>query len=159
MKDYEIPVDDIAKYILSFAQYTGDVITNLKLQKLLYYAQAWFLVNNEGRRLFPEEIEAWQYGPVIPSIYQKYKDFGRTPIEVDYDYEKDFGYLPENVRQYLSEFCEKFFSLSAAELVGMTHQERPWREAMAAGAGTPISTDVMFEYYTELLNDEQEKSI
>ena len=59
--NYEIPVDDVAKYIIAFANYTGDVITNLKLQKLLYYAQAWFMVNNGGRKLFKEDIEVWEY--------------------------------------------------------------------------------------------------
>lgn len=153
MKNYEIPVDVIARYIIAFAQYTGDVVTNLKLQKLLYYAQAWFLVNNDGKKLFPEDIEAWQYGPVVPSVYKKYKSFGRNPIEIDCNFEKDFEHLPKNIREYLSEFCEKFLSLSAAELVGMTHQETPWCEAAAQGVGTPISTDTMFVYYTELLNN------
>ena len=75
-----ISVYEVANYTLFFAYKRGDLLTNLKLQKLLYYIQAWFLVKNQGQPLFKENIEAWQYGPVVREIYDKYKCFGRNPI-------------------------------------------------------------------------------
>src|SRR5258708_40323860 len=58
---------------LSFAGDEKDPLTNLRLQKLLYYAQAWSLVLRESE-LFPEEIQAWRWGPVVPAVYDKLPD-------------------------------------------------------------------------------------
>ncbi len=146
---------EIADYILCIAQENGDLITNLKLQKLLYYAQAWFLVNNNNERLFSDEIEAWQYGPVIPAVYNKYQKFGRSPIVIDCDIENDFNNINDCTKEYLREFCQYFFRFSATDLVSMTHQEKPWLEAVEQGLNTPINTDTMYNFYSEMLEDEK----
>lgn len=151
-----IPVEDVARFILCLALENGDRITNLKLQKLLYYAQAWFLVNNNNQLLFEEDIIAWQYGPVVLSIYEKYKNFGRQPIEIECNIESDFKDMSISIKHYLTEFCEVFFRFSATELVGMTHQEEPWIEAISKGTGTPISTETMYKFYTDMLKNEKE---
>lgn len=146
---------DIAKYIICIAQNNGDNITNLKLQKLLYYAQAWFLVNNNNQPLFTEDIEAWQYGPVVPSVYNEYKYCGRNPIDIHCeDIMSGFPMLNKNVKQYLSEFCDVFLRFSATELVGMTHAEKPWIEA-----DNIIDTNTMYEYYSNMLENDKKKSI
>src|SRR5205823_14692025 len=68
---------------LSFAGDEKDPLTNLRLQKLLYYAQAWSLVLRESE-LFPEEIEAWRWGPVVPAVYNKLPDGqGASQIPAD----------------------------------------------------------------------------
>lgn len=144
----------IADFIICLANLNGDTITNLKLQKLLYYAQAWFLVNNNNQRLFSDEIQAWQYGPVVPSVYEQYQSFGRTPIFIDCNIETDFEDLSIEVKRYLREFCETFLRFSATELVGMTHQELPWNQAVKEGYRTSINTDTMFHYYTNMLNQD-----
>ena len=79
--DRKIKASDVSDLFLCWASIDGDLITNLKLQKLLYYAQAWHLAHF-GSPLFSDDIEAWQYGPVIKSIYQKYSKFGNQPIKV-----------------------------------------------------------------------------
>ena len=147
---------DVAKYILCIAQNNGDTITNLKLQKLLYYAQAWYLVNNDNQKLFEDSICAWQYGPVVQAVYDKYNTFGRLPIVIeDCDLEKNEN-LEESVKIYLNEFCETFFRYSATELVTMTHQEKPWIEAISKGYGSEIDTDSMYKFYTNMLKNEKE---
>ena len=70
---------DIADYFVRLANETGDYISNLKLQKLVYYAQAWYLAISD-EALFEEDFEAWVHGPVIPELYQEYKSFGWRPI-------------------------------------------------------------------------------
>lgn len=55
---------------------------------------------------------------------------------------------------YLAEFCEEFLKYSATELVGMTHQEQPWIEAINKGIYTPICTDTMYEFYTDMLKND-----
>ena len=66
---------DVAKYLLYIAFQNGDTITNLKMQKLLYYAQAWYMVNNDAKLLFTDEIQAGKYGPVRPVVYQFFKEY------------------------------------------------------------------------------------
>ena len=144
---------DVSKYIICLAQRNGDIITNLKLQKLLYYAQAWYLVNNNNSKLFEDDIEAWQYGPVVPKVYNEFKSFGRKPIILDCDLERDFPDLSEDDKHYLNEFCEAFFRFSATELVAMTHQEKPWIEAINNGVHSIINTDTMYKFYTDMLNN------
>lgn len=146
---------DVAKYILCIAQNNGDTITNLKLQKLLYYAQAWYLVNNDNQKLFEDSICAWQYGPVVQAVYDKYKTFGRLPIELK-DCDGKCDNLSDNVKTYLNEFCETFLDFSATALVSMTHQEEPWIEAISKGYGSEINTDTMYNFYSKMLRDEEE---
>lgn len=146
----------IADFIICLAQENGDLITNLKLQKLLYYAQAWFLVNNNNQKLFNDDIVAWQYGPVVRAVYERYQSFGRKPINIECNIHTDFEDLSVEVKNYLREFCENFLRFSATELVGMTHQELPWNEAVRKGQGSIISTDTMFDFYTRMLQDETE---
>lgn len=145
---------DIAKFIICLAQDNGDLITNLKLQKLLYYAQAWYLVNFNNQKLFQDDIQAWQYGPVVPSVYSEFSKFGRNPIILD-DKECDSLDLTDTIKEYLSDFCENFLRFSATELVGMTHNERPWKEAKERGVNSVIDTDLMFNFYSNMLNDEK----
>lgn len=121
---------DIAKKIISLSNpEIGDGISNLKLQKLLYYCQGVYLaLNNEP--LFDEEIEAWQYGPVVPPVYHEYKDCGSQYIpslstaEIEMKAE-DF--------EIIKEVYEVFGQFSALKLMEMTHNENPWAE-------TPVNT-------------------
>ncbi len=81
-----IAVEDVAKYLLSLFKEDAEKrvvggdevadISNLKLQKLLYYCQAYSYALM-GKPMFAEDMEAWDYGPVVPSIYQEYKKYGR----------------------------------------------------------------------------------
>lgn len=125
-------------------------LTPLKLQKLVYYCQAWSLVWEE-RPLFYEEFEAWANGPVSPTLYEKHK--GTYVINGD----------------FLSEFTEHDFSDEDAQtirvVVGfygskepfylseLTHKESPWRDArgnipMGAKCNNVITKESMREYYT-----------
>ena len=69
----------VANYLLSYAKKRNSSVDNLKLQKLLYYAQAWHLVFR-GKPLFRERIEAWVHGPVVPLIYREYRKYGYLQI-------------------------------------------------------------------------------
>ena len=71
-----------AECLLAFCNEHGDVLTNLKLQRMLYYVQGWHL-GLYGSPLFDEPFEAWIHGPVIPEIYRHYQAFGFNPIESD----------------------------------------------------------------------------
>lgn len=140
---------DIVKYIIYLANLNGDLITNLKLQKLLYYAQAWYLVNFNGRPLFSDSIEAWQYGPVVPNIYYEFNNFGRKPVDLDVQ-ESELSQFINEDREYIEEFCENFMSVSATELVGMTHNEKPWIDAYNNPSNNIIDNQAIYDYYSKL---------
>ena len=138
---------DIANYFIRLANETGSYISNLKLQKLVYYAQAWHLAIHDTP-LFEEDFEAWIHGPVIPTLYREYKDFGWKPIIKDV--QKPI--FSEDVRNFLEEVAEVYFACDAYELERMTHQEDPWFKArgglsMDAPSNEVISKESMTNYY------------
>lgn len=103
-----------------------DYISNLKLQKLLYYLQGYHLaVFNQP--LFPEKIFKWQYGPVVKEVYGKYKDFGSTVIlpEDDFDGTEIFN---QDQIDLLFDVYDNYAQFSAFKLSEMTHREDPWKK-------------------------------
>ena len=79
-------VNDIANTLLRYAENTegGDLMSNMKLQKMLYYQQGFHLAMF-GTPLFDDDLEAWMYGPVVPAVYEAYKSHGREGIPADPD--------------------------------------------------------------------------
>ena len=99
----------------------GDVVTNLKLQKLLYYAQGFNLAIN-NTPLFKEDVLAWEHGPVVREVYNQYRDNARAPIApktCPSTLTKSEKVLIENVWKVYGQF-------SAWKLRDMTHNESPW---------------------------------
>jgi len=147
---------DIAIYFLYKANIEGDLITNLKLQKLLYYAQAWYLVNF-NRPLFNDEIKAWRFGPVIESVYHKFKNFRHTAIiyRSKEEIKKKFTTTDLN---FLNEFYDIYINYSAHDLLQMSHNEAPWIEAYESTSQI-INIERMKEFYTqkyeELIGEEE----
>jgi uncharacterized phage-associated protein len=118
------------------------------MQKLLYYAQAWYLVNFK-LPLFGEAIKAWNLGPVIKEIYDAFKKYGASPIKYEVTSREPEVFTNEQIN-YLDEFYDVFIKLSAHELVNMSHNELPWREALKTAHKT-ISLDSMERYYNSLV--------
>ncbi len=139
-------VDDIAAYIL---QRSGPM-TAMKLQKLVYYSQAWSLVWDE-RPLFRAKIEAWANGPVVPTLYRQHR--GQFRLE---DWPAGD---PSGLNQVETETVDavlKFYGKKSSHwLSELTHRERPWREArkgLRAGerGSNQITQAAMAEYYDSL---------
>lgn len=143
---------DIADYFIWLANETGSFISNLTLQKLVYYAQAWHLALYD-EPLFAEDFEAWIHGPVIPSLYQEYKSFGWQPILKDANPE-----LPENIVQFLDELAQEYFACNGYELERMTHFEDPWNLAREGLPPDEPSDEIiqkvwMREYYGDRVQE------
>jgi len=102
-------------------------ISNLKLQKLLYYAQGVCLAIN-GTPLFGEQIFAWKHGPVVPGVYDEFKDFGSKPIDFNDDF--DFTAVSLDDAKLLEEVFDVFGQYSAWKLRDMTHDEPPYRNTL-----------------------------
>ncbi|MDD1443758.1 DUF4065 domain-containing protein [Dolichospermum sp. ST_sed3] len=147
-----INVFDIANYFIDISlkneidEGVTEGITNLRLQKILYFSQCAYLsVNNEV--LFTDEIEAWKYGPVIPSVYHKYKDCVNKILELPSDYTCS---LNDENKNFLNGIWELFSKYSVNELIHITHNHTPWVEAYKKGANTIIEKDTLKEYYKKI---------
>lgn len=122
---------EVAKWFLAYnrsimSDTDADTISNLKLQKLLYYAQGTFLVVNDGVPLFKDPIVAWAHGPVVECVYHEYKECGSTGIDFDENF--DFTSFETKDHNLLIEVYNNFAQFSAWKLRDMTHEERPWKE-------------------------------
>lgn len=139
------PVLDIAKKIIASTNIElGDSITNLKLQKLLYYMQGYYLAVF-AKPLFDEDIEAWMYGPVVPSVYDYYCKYERNAIPVDTS--AKVITLPDNEEDLINEILDLYSRYSASALVDMTHKEMPWATSEDKGKGQVISKEKMEKFF------------
>lgn len=135
-------VDQIASYLLTRTGAEDNDISNLKLQKLCYYAQGLITAMRGGERLFREEISAWDHGPVIPSLYHKYKANGSHPIPVVSDF--DVEQIDAQDRQVLDDILEYYGQYSAWRLRNMTHEEKPWIDAYNGNKHIPLEAMTAF---------------
>ena len=142
---------DAAKYFLAQAsEDAGDLISNLKLQKLVYYAQGFHLALYD-EPLFPEAIEAWTHGPVVPDLYRHYKKYGAGAIPCP-EY-INFSIYDDETKSMLDEVYCVFGQFAAWKLRNMTQAEYPWKLA-AQNCGT-ITHQSMQKYFKTQLNREE----
>lgn len=123
-------------------------LTQMKLHKLMYYAQGVNLAVF-SERLFGDEILAWKYGPVVRSVYDRFKGQRELSNVIDDceldDYEKISA--DENTNMVLEAVYDKFGGYSAGQLRNMTHNEAPWIEAYNEGRGSSSMDDKLIEEY------------
>lgn len=142
-KETPVSVLDVAAYIL---KKTGELST-LKLQKLVYYCQAWSLVWDDAP-LYSETIEAWVSGPVVRKLYNFHRnEFAVSRVPGDPDK------LSNNQRTTINAVLRYYGKKSSQWLSDLTHMEEPWRKARKRlppnERGTNIITLIsMAEYYS-----------
>jgi uncharacterized phage-associated protein len=143
-------VRDVAKYFLSRTDDdAGDTISNLKLQKLLYYSQGFHLAINNAV-LFTDPILAWRHGPAIRRIYAEYADYrsGGIPRPDEFDVS-----VLGNVSDLLDEVYSVYGQYSAWRLREMTHAEPPWRDTWRDdGIERIIPVESMTAYFKTLVD-------
>lgn len=155
-KQAKYPASLIAKYFVLKANETNEPITNKKLQKLLYYAQAWHLVFQD-RPLFQEQLEAWVHGPAVRSVYGIYKNYGFNPIQKDVS-KSVIARIDKEARVILDEVWRVYGKYDALYLERLTHNEKPWQKARKELEQSENSTNIidlecMKEYYRGLLQE------
>lgn len=144
-----VSVFDVTKFILS----KMGSITAMKLQKLIYYCQAWSLVW-DGEPLFEQRIEAWASGPVVYDLYQWHKGKYRIDkSDIDFD---DIRNLSKDQKETISSVIEYYSDKSPQWLSDLTHMEDPWRMARKGLADgergrQEITLGSMEEYYSSIL--------
>lgn len=136
---------DVAGYICNYPDLYVD---NLKLQKLVFYSQAISLViRNEP--LFKEDIEAWDYGPVVPGLYRKFKKY-EAQLPKTNDNIKCSNEDIEMIDLALSHYGQ----MNGCQLINLTHSEKPWQEAYAKGRNTIIEQNKIKEFYSTIYHYE-----
>lgn len=135
----------IAKYVVDYCADKGKPISNLKLQKMLYYL--WIEFYKETKKyLFSEHIYAWQFGPVVPDVYYEYCSYAGIPIiPMTNNCE---SYIVE-YKEYIDSIIEKYLPYSASELVKKTHEQgKPWSIIYKNGLGN--RNEIPFQLIKEL---------
>lgn len=141
-------VCDVAKYILE----KQGSITSMKLQKLMYYSQAWSLVWDE-ESLFDEDFEAWANGPVLRSLFNIHR--GKFKVSSSDFATDNSANLSESQRDTIDAVLVGYGNLSGQELSQLTHSEDPWKKARNGlsdliPSDNKISLADMDEYYSTL---------
>lgn len=122
----KITATDVANFFIDLANNTPeDDITNLKVNKLLYFAQGWSL-SKFGKPLFSEDIQAWKYGPVVKSIYITFHPCGDQPIQEVSCSEYADKFSPE-LTEFLIDIYNEYGKYTAGTLTSLTHKPgTPW---------------------------------
>lgn len=126
----------------------GELISNLKLQKLLYYMQGYFIAIFD-RKLFENDIEAWQYGPVVSETYNHFKGFGRASITLEAGAET--ANLNAEEQKLFDEVLSEYTQYSAIKLMNMTHEESPWMSAFNSNPKGLITKKLLSDYFKTMI--------
>jgi len=144
----------VARYLLYLASKSKEpeLITHMRLQKLLYYAQGWSLALRE-EPLFDETLEAWTHGPVAPSVYKVFKSYKEQSIPQE-EARKDSPLLSEEDKAFIKSVWRRYRRYSALELRRRTHKEPPYRNARGDlppddWSNEPLSNEDMQRFFRE----------
>jgi uncharacterized phage-associated protein len=167
------PATAVANEFLTIAKSVCNELTPMKVQKLVYFAHGWYLALT-GRPLVSDTIQAWQYGPVIPSLYQAFKEYGNSPIGTpafqgswhDGRYAWSVPRLEtssinveeiERARQVIRKVWDLYGSYTSIRLSNATHDpDGPWAQVYQDGIKSiPISNDKIKVYFQGLANASQ----
>lgn len=146
----------ISYHIINYSNEKKYNISNLKLQKLLYLVQAYFLATGP-LPCFDDEIEAWDFGPVVPAVYHRFKQFGSGNIpkllfqnndgRIIAVNGKDLKIASEDISK-INKVVDRFSKYSADDLVILTHHQDPWINAYERGRSSIITKSSIKEYFT-----------
>lgn len=113
-------VIEVARFVISYCMAKGTPVSNLQLQKILYYLQVYCRRN--GVDLFRQDIYAWQHGPVVPEAYYRFSGYGASKIQNLYSTE-----IEQRIKDMIQPVIEKLRKIAPWELVNMTHKSTmPW---------------------------------
>lgn len=140
---------DVATFIINYCHRNSISITNLKLQKLLYFCEASYLIHTKCQKAcFKDDIVAWSYGPVVKIIYFKYSHFKSN--EIDENITLNNKLKNESI---IETTLDVFAPYDAYVLSDITHAEKPWNDAFKKGKNTVIDKMTIYNYLTTSTNN------
>lgn len=136
---------DLADYVIIKANELNKPVQNLKLQKVMYFLNAYYMLNNKGKVLIEDEkFERWDYGPTIRSVYYEYSSYGSSEINIPSEHKKlvngkgnnleiksfklDVTKINQSIRSFIDENIGKLLKFDAFELVNESHKETQWKK-------------------------------
>lgn len=136
---------EVARYIIHHEAQNGRTVSNLRLQKLLYFVQVQFIVNGqEAAPCFHEKMEAWGFGPVVREVYYEYRYYGGAMIPADRNFSTSITPSDQKMIDEILNDCAKF---STSSLVDVTHSQTPWQEARRNPYNNEITLASIYRYF------------
>lgn len=161
IKEGKYSAGDVAKYFIDLSKEAtidegvAEGITNLKLQKMLYFAQAAHLALYDSK-LFNEDIKAWKYGPVVEPVYRTYRGYKNKPIPFEKGSREA---IPDpETQEFLKGIWELFDKYSAVELMHIAHKHKPWKDVYRENEDVTITPAAMRDYYKGVFRFQDEKA-
>lgn len=154
---------DVSRHIINYSEEKDYGVSNLKLQKLLYFVQAYFMLEKKDHvPCFHEKIEAWGFGPVVPEAYQEWAKYGSCDITLIESYmviDKDNIWnsyrvqyhddiIDEDDKKLIDRVIDRFADYTATDLVSLTLCQRPWMDTYVEGQNNEITTDAIRRYFS-----------
>lgn len=151
----------VANFFIEKSMQEGSLLTNMQAVKLTYIAHGWYL-GLAGQPLLNEVAQAWKYGPVVPSVYEAFKSYGRNPITqlawqpLPNGSTSNFPLSDKGLEPFLEKIWQVYGGYSGSELSDMTHQSgTPWDEVWNRQGGkdnreVPIPNPLIEEHYKQL---------
>jgi uncharacterized phage-associated protein len=139
---------ELSDYLVDKAKSENIELTPLKLQKILYYVQGWYLAFKDTP-VFDEDVLAWKYGPVVKEVYNKFSPYGAQNIAIsDYKPETSCEFNTDD-KDIINAIWDKYKSFKPTELVTMTHLSKPWKQVFYDPNNEIIYTDLMRDYFKQ----------
>lgn len=136
---------DVARYIMAYEKEQGRPISNLRLQKLLYFVQAQFVVF-KGIPCFSTRMEAWDFGPVVPVVYREYRIYGGATIPVSFR-SADINTITDEDKSLIDLMLDHCGTISTTELVSISHKQDPWKAAYHNPLSNEITAAAIRNYF------------
>jgi uncharacterized phage-associated protein len=143
---------DIAKYFVELAKEEGRGIDPMKLLKLTYIAHGWYL-GVTGKPLFPNQVQAWKYGSVIPDLYQSIRMFGKGNVDPFLLSISAKNEIKEEDKEFIKKVWNNYKNLSGLQLSALTHEKNsPWEKTWDGTHNVIIENNIIKEYYKQKLS-------
>lgn len=160
----------IANYVILKSQEYEDTITNLKIQKILYFLQGAFLIEN-NRSLIEQPFERWKYGPVIHDVYTTFSQFGYNKIDepvpkYNIDTSKGFKVIStpfdEDIidgddKDLIDRYYLQMVGKNVSELVELTHEQKEWSQYNDGRIANQMAPDYTNEEIKSAFSDDHFK--
>lgn len=131
--NYECNAMPLAQYTVTKCEAEAEPISNLQLQKIMYFLQSVYCRSMHGKLLFPEEFEAWPYGPVLPEVYEQFSNYGGRLIHERFE---NPVILSIGTKTFIDEGIEVLRTKSPWDLVRTSHAPgSPWDQIWKGGLG------------------------
>lgn len=154
---------DVCRHVINYNNEHDYGISNLKLQKVLYFIQAYFLIQKKDHTpCFNEKIIAWNFGPIVPEAYCEYRQYGSGDIPTIKSYvmfnknniwnskriKFEDTIITDRDKILIDRVIDKFADYSATDLVSLTHRQLPWINAYVPYQNNEITIKAIREYFT-----------